>query len=174
MTSTMTFKAHVRRAIIPALAATALLAPAAAFAQAASIEGVWKLTRIERTGANPLTLANPQPGYTIYSHGYYATVTDNSTTPRKASPPPKDPNNPSDADKLARFDEWAPTQAQAGTYELKGATLTRHPQVAKNVNAMASPNVQEITIKGNTLTMVSQAPAGQPPGTQTVTMTRVK
>ena len=160
--------------MIPALAAAALLAPHAALAQAASIEGVWKLTSIVRTGAQPLNLTNPQPGYTIYSHGSSATVTDNSAPPRKATPQAKDPNNLTEAEKAARFDEWAPMQAQAGTYELKGATLTRHPQVAKNVGATAQPNVQQVTIKGNTLTMVSQAPAGQPPGTQTVTMTRVK
>ena len=173
MTSTHTCNVVVRRLAVPALAVAALLAPAAALAQAASIEGVWKLTSIVRTGAQPLNLTSPQPGYTIYSHGYYATVTDNSATARTASPPPKDPGNPSDADKLARFNEWAPMQAQAGTYEVRGSTLTRKPEVAKNVNAL-TPNVQQITIKGNTLTMVSQAPAGAPPGTQTVTMTRVK
>jgi len=159
--------------VIPALATAALLAPQAALAQANSIEGVWKLTSIVRTGTQPLSLTSPQPGYTIYSHGYYATVTDNSTSARAASPPPKDPANPSDADKLARFAEWGPMQAQAGTYEVKGSTLTRKPEVAKNVSAMATPNVQQITVKGNTLVMVSQAPPGQT-GTQTVTMTRVK
>jgi hypothetical protein len=158
----------------PALAAAALLAPQAALAQANSIEGVWKLTSIVRTGAQPISLTSPRPGYTIYSHGYYATVTDNSTAARTASPPAKDPANPTDAEKLARFAEWAPFQAQAGTYEVKGSTLTRKPDVAKNVGAMATPNVQQITIKGNTLTMISEAPAGQPPGQQTVTMTRVK
>jgi hypothetical protein len=164
----------VARALVgPTLAAAARLAPHAAHAHAIGHEGAWKLTSIIRTGSQPVNLTKPAPGYTLYSHGHYATITDNSATARPAAPAPKDPANPTDADRLAKFVEWGPLQAQAGTYELKGATLTRTPEIAKNVGQIGQPNVQQITIKGDTLTMVSQAPAGQT-GTQTVTMTRVK
>jgi hypothetical protein len=164
----------VARALVgPALAAAAVLAPHAALAQANGLDGVWKLTSIVRTGSQPVNLTSPAPGYTFYARGHYATITDNSPARRTAAPAPKDPANPTDADRLAKFAEWSPMQAQAGTYVLKGATLTRTPEVAKNAGQIGQPNVQEITIKGDTLTMVSQAPAGQT-GTQTVTMTRVK
>ena len=156
-----------------AVAAAVWLAPHAALAQAGSIEGAWKLVKIVRGGSQPVNLTNPQPGYTIYSHGHYATVTDNSDAARKPAPAPKDPANPTDGDRLAKFGEWAPLQAQAGTYVLKGATLTRMPDIAKNAAQIGQSNVQQISIKGDTLTMVSQPPPGQT-GTQTVTMTRVK
>jgi len=173
MTSTTCRRVAQGGAVSLALAAAVWLAPQAALAQAGSIEGAWKLVKIVRTGSQPVNLTNPQPGFTIYAHGHYATVTDNSPAARKAAPALKDPANPTDADRLAKFAEWGPVQAQAGTYVLKGATLTRMPAVAKNAGQIGQPNVQQITIKGDTLTMVSQAPPGQT-GTQTVTMTRVK
>src|SRR5438128_9722985 len=83
-----------------ALATAVWLAPHAAFAQAGSIEGAWKLVKIVRTGSQPVNLTNPQAGYTIYSHGHYATITDNGPAARTAAPAPKDPANPTDADKL--------------------------------------------------------------------------
>ena len=158
---------------IRCIVAAAALAIAPVGAQAGSIEGAWKLVKIVRGGSQPLNLTNPQPGYTIYSHGHYATITDNSPAARKPAPAPKDPANPTDADQLAKFAEWAPLQAHAGTYVLKGATLTRMPDIAKNAAQIGQPNVSEITIKGDTLTMVSQPPPGQT-GVETVTMTRVK
>lgn len=173
MTSIKTCNLVVRSLVGPALAAVTLLVPHAAMAQDNGLEGVWKLTSVVRGGSQPINLTTPAPGYTIYSHGHYASITDNSTLPRKAAPAFKDPANPTDADRLAKFTEWSPMQAQAGTYVLKGATLTRTPEVAKNAGQIGQPNVQQITVKGDTLTMVSQPPPGQT-GTQTVTMTRVK
>jgi hypothetical protein len=66
--------------------------------------------------------------------------------------------------------------AQAGTYELKGATLIRHPIVAKNVAAIGptGQSESEIKITGDTLVMISKAPAGQPAREQRLTLVRVQ
>jgi hypothetical protein len=160
-----------------AMAVVALAAPQAALAagKAPSIEGVWKITNVTATGANPMTNPSPQPSLYIFSHGHYAVVADSGRTPR-TSATVKDPANPTDAEKLAKYQEWAPLTAQAGTYEIKGATLTRLPTVAKNVSVIGPEGKSESEIKltGTTLVMISKAPAGQPAREQRLTLTRVK
>jgi hypothetical protein len=160
-----------------AMAVVSLAAPQAALAagKAPSIEGVWKITNVTATGANPMTNPSPQPSLYIFSHGHYAVVADSSRTPR-TSATMKDQANPTDAEKLAKYQEWAPLTAQAGTYEIKGATLTRLPTVAKNVSVIGPEGKSESEIKlaGNTLVMISKAPAGQPAREQRLTLTRVK
>ena len=154
------------------------LAPQAALAagKAASIEGVWRITGVAITGADPLTISSPQPSLYIFARGHYANVADNGRTARTAAPAFKDRAKPTDAEKLAKYDEWAPMAAQAGTYEVKGSTLIRHPIVAKNLAALepgATPDV-EIKVTANTLVMIAKAPAGQPAREQRVTFARVK
>ena len=83
---------------------------------AKSFEGVWKVTRFVTTGANARTDTNPQPSLLIFYRGYYSIVRDNSREPRKQAPDPKDPAKPTDAEKIAKYDEWAPFAASAGTY----------------------------------------------------------
>jgi hypothetical protein len=65
--------------------------------------------------------------------------------------------------------------AQAGTYEVKGATLIRLPTVAKNVVAIGPGGQAESEIKltGETLVMISKSPAGQPARELRLTLTRV-
>jgi hypothetical protein len=144
--------------------------------KAASIEGVWKVTHVEITGANPLTVAKPLANLTIFGRGHYANVGDQGEQPRTAAPAFKTPGKPTDAEKLAKYDEWAPVGAQAGTYELKGHKLTRTPIVAKNVGAVtAGAYVSDVKmLSATTLVLVTQAPSGQPAREQTVTLTRVK
>jgi hypothetical protein len=43
-----------------------------------------------------------------------------------------------DAEKIARYDQWKSFLANAGTYEVKGSTLTMHAMVAKNQERMTS------------------------------------
>lgn len=159
-----------------AFAVVASAAPQAAIAagKAPSIEGVWKVTDVAITGANPMTNPSPQASVYIFAHGHYAVVSDNSRTPR-TSAPVKDPANLTDAEKLAKYAEWSPVAAQGGTYELKGATLTRTATVAKNVSAIgtAGQAQSEIKLTGDTLVMVTKSPAGQPAREQRLTLTRV-
>lgn len=144
--------------------------------KAPSIEGVWRVTKVTATGANPMTIESPQPSLYIFARGHYSNVTDTSRTPRTGAPAFKDPAHPSDAEKLAKYDEWAPIAAQAGSYEVKGSTLVRHPIVAKNVGALAPGGTTDVEIKvtGNTLVMIAKSPAGAPAREQRVTLTRVK
>ena len=153
-------------------AAALLTTPLSALAAGKGLEGVWKVTDVVVTGANPITNPKPQASVYIFTHGHYSQVADTSREPR-TSVTFKDPASPTDAEKLAKYQEWAPFGAQAGTYELKGATLIRHPIVAKNVAALTPPGESEIKITGDTLVMVSKAPAGQPAREQRLTLTRV-
>jgi hypothetical protein len=157
-----------------AMAVVSLATPQAAPAKAPSIEGVWKITDVTATGANPMANPTPQAGFYFFSHGHYSVVADNGRAPRTAAPV-KDPANPTDAEKVAKYQEWAPVVAQVGTYELKGATLIRLPTVAKNVSAIGPAGQAEAEIKltGDTLVIISKAPAGQPARELRLTMTRV-
>src|SRR5215469_1370400 len=98
---------------------------------AASFEGVWKITKVVKTGADAGTDAHPQPGLQIFYRGYFSLVRDNSHGPRQPSPEPKDPAKLTDEERLARYAEWAPFSASAGTYEVKGDTLITHNIVAR-------------------------------------------
>ncbi len=166
---------HVKPAAV--LAAAMLLAATGAQAKGktASIEGVWRTTDVVITGANPLTLHSPQESLTIFSHGHYAAVSNQGDKPRTASAPLATPGKPTDAEKLARYEEWAPVGAQAGTYTLKGGKLTRTPIVAKNVGAVTTGAYEsDVKLTGDTLVLTTSAAAGQPARVQTVTLTRVK
>ena len=169
------------RTAFAALAAVALLAGASGAAaagakgKAASIEGSWKVTNVVITGANPVTIAHPQDNLAIYSHGRYVSVGVTGDKARTASAPAKDPAKLTDAEKLARFDEWGPVAAQAGTYEVKGDKLIRTPTVAKSVAAVAAGAYEaDMKLTADTLVVTTHAAAGQPPRDQTLTLTRVK
>jgi hypothetical protein len=90
--------------------------------------------------------------------------------PRTAAAAAKDPSNLTDAEKIARYEQWAPFIANAGTYELKGSTLTMHSMVAKNPDVMNpdSSITWEIKMEGaNTLWLI-------PPADTAATTRRVK
>jgi hypothetical protein len=160
-----------------AMAVVSLAAPQAAVAagKAPSIEGVWTSTNVVVTGANAMTNTSPQPSLYIFSHGHYVYVADTSPTPRTAAPV-KDSASPTDAEKVAKFQEWSPVIAQGGTYQVKGKTLIRQAIVAKNVAAIGTGGRSESEIKltGDTLLMINRSAAGQPVREQRVTLTRVK
>jgi Lipocalin-like domain len=131
-----------------------LLSVNAAFAQTKSpIEGVWKITEViwPRQGS---VVTNLQPGLLIFTRGYYSTVTVMGEQPRTAAAAAKDPQHLTDAEKIARFEEWRPFGASSGAYEIKGSTLIRRVTVAKNVRVMARglPTIWEFKLEGpNTL-----------------------
>jgi hypothetical protein len=162
------------RAALALAAAICLGASSAAAQSAASIEGVWKTTSVVVTGENPFTVSSPQPSLYIFARGHYSNVSDTSRTPRTAVSF-KDPANPTDAERLLKYAEWGPLAAQAGTYEVKGGTLIRHPIVAKNVAALSpADQSSEIKLTGDTLVITTKSSAGQPAREQSVTLTRVR
>jgi len=156
-----------------------VLIPAVAFSQkndASAIDGVWKIAEIVRTGANAATNANPQQSLIIFARGHYSWINLNGTTSRTQSPAAKDLARLTDAEKLARYEEWSPLTAQAGTFETNGSTLSRRALVAKNIGAMTAknPNVQDFKIEGNTLWLTARSAAGQPVSETRTKFTRVQ
>lgn len=158
------------------LAAIALCLSASA-AQAATkgqLDGVWTITKVVTTGARAATTA-AQPSVIIFDNGYYAYVSGGSA-PRQAAAAPKNPDMLTDAERLAKYSEWEAVTGQAGTFDLKGTTLTRHPTVAKNVSVMTSdgPITQEFKLNGNSLVLTSKSLAGRPASETVTTLTRIR
>jgi hypothetical protein len=90
--------------------------------------------------------------------------------PRAAVAPAKDPRNLTDAEKIARYEQWGPFIATAGTYEVKGSTLTLHAMVAKSVDVMTTGATQtwELKLEGaNTFWLI-------PPADRATTSPQVK
>ena len=161
---------------VPTLGCTQAATPAPAQEEAAPpIEGVWRITEIVTTGANAVTNASPQPGLVIFTRGHYSYLSVNGSATRPEFAPAKDPAKLTDAEKLARFEQWNPFTAQSGTYEIAGTTLTRRPVVAKNVAVMTTnpPIVAEFTLDNDTLVLISKSAEGQPASETRTTLTRV-
>ena len=155
-----------------------VLLPGIAIAQqgtASPIDGVWRLSDITALGPNGSTNNSPQPSLIIFARGHYSWVHVSGTAPRKSRPVAA-ASMLTDAEKIAAFEEWNPLTTNAGTFDIKGSTVTRRPIVAKNVGVMgptANPIVQEFKIDGNTLTITGPSPGN--PKTQTrYTLTRVR
>jgi hypothetical protein len=166
-----------------ALAAVAALAFATAAAgaaaqetpTAASLEGVWKVSKVVTTGAGARVDTHPQPGLQIIYRGYFSIVRDNGSEPRKPSPSAKDPTNLTDTDKAARYDEWAPFAASAGTYELRGDTLITHNIVAKQVRGVGLTEEATIRFEGaDTFVATAKSPPGTSAYGRETTYTRVR
>jgi len=123
-------------------ACLAALCVGTASAQAPNrLEGVWQIVERVTPAANPRAMGvevvstNPQPGLIIFTRGHYSEVYLGGP-PRAVTPLPVEPLNLSDAEKIAKYEEWRPLTANAGTYEVSGSVLTRHPIVAKNVEVL--------------------------------------
>jgi len=146
----------------------------AAFAQdgltAKSLEGVWKVTKVVTAG---VVNSNPQPGLLIITRGYYSALRVNGSEPRKQAPEPKDPKKLTDAEKLARYEEWAPYAASAGTYEVKGNTIINHNIVAKMARGMTLTE-EAIILKYDGNTFVAGGKPGSPNSDRQTTYTRVR
>ena len=168
-------------AILAPLAASTLLissgavgSPAAQDQKKASVEGVWKVAEVVTPGATPAdkatTNTSPQPGLLIFTKGHYSSTLVTGGQARPAVDQPKDPQNLTDAEKMARYEQWSRFAANAGTYEVKGATIIRRPMVAKNPNVMdgTTPITSEFKLDGpNTLWLT-------PTGDSAATGPRVK
>ena len=118
-----------------------LLLTCAGFSQTKSpIEGVWKIAEYIRPGKSSAekdtTITDPQPGLFIFTRNYFSQTFVMGDRPRAAVAAFKDRQNPTDAEKIARYEQWRQFAANAGTYEINGSTIIFHASVAKNVNIM--------------------------------------
>lgn len=135
-----------------------LFASTSAFGQTKtpSIEGVWQISSVVTTGAGAENIPKAAPRATFARA--------------------KDPNKLTDAEKIARFEQWNEFTGQAGTYQINGNTLSRRPTTAKNVTVMTTdpPEVSTFRIEGNKLTLEEKSAAGQPVSQTTIVLTRVE
>jgi len=115
------------------------------------LEGVWKVVEVVPPVSNPsekaIPITNPQPGLLMFTKGYYSGIAITADQPRAAFAPAKDPNNLTDAEKIARYEHWSRVIANAGTYEFNGSTLTMHAMVAKNQERMTTASTVTYEIK---------------------------
>jgi Lipocalin-like domain len=138
------------------------------------VEGVWKLVEVVPTpkdpAEKPTSITDPQPGLIIFTKGYYSSIAVRARQPRAAVAAAKDPANLTDAEKIARYEQWSTFIANSGTYELKGSMLQMRAIVAKNVDVMtsATPITWEFKLEGsNTLWLI-------PPSDRATTDARLK
>jgi hypothetical protein len=110
----------------------------------------------------------------MVERGYYSQVADRSDSPRSASAKAKDPAHLTEPEKAARYDEWRPVTANAGTYEIKGDTLTMHRLAAKSVSVVGTSQSGKVKIVGQTMTLVTTSQPGEPASQTTITYTRVR
>jgi hypothetical protein len=125
---------------------------------ASSIQGVWKATSSVTTGANPSSDMDIPGSVVIYTKNHFSLLEINNPRQGPVPAPPKVAGKLTDAEKMARYDDWLAVTANSGTYEIKGTTLIRHLLIAK-----ASPPqgrttyddaVRELRFEGNN-TMVT-------------------
>ena len=147
-----------------ALATGALVVPLTLVAQnrTTPLTGVWRVTEVVTTGANPVNRNNPQPGLYLFTANHYSVTTVNTAERRKPLAPLQTPGKPTDAESRTAAEHWGPFTANAGTYTVKGSTLTTRPIVAKVQNVMDGPEqVRDFKIDGTTLTLTQRAASGQ-------------
>lgn len=125
-----------------------------AFAQPKSpLEGVRQITERITPGTDPrareVTNPRPLPSVIIFTKSYYSQVYETGAEPRSPVARAKDPQNLTDAEKIARYEQWRPFYANSGTYAIKGTRLIIHPIVSKNFNLMTGTgHAQEFKLEG--------------------------
>ena len=146
-------------------------------AAAPSVEGVWKGVSVVVTGADAFTIPNRLPMMIIYTKKHYSVIaqdSDGRRLPRQVPPPLKIPGKPTDAEKIALYELWAPVVADSGTYELKGTTLIQR-QIVNKGGALLE-RTREISIEdgGNTMVEIQRSAPGQPIREMRRTYTRLE
>lgn len=144
--------------------AAVLLAVAAGFSvaqiQPTALAGAWRIEEDITTGSVARTIKDPQPGLYLFTGKHYSMLYIDSGNPRPETKP-----GSSDSELVA---SWRPVQAQSGTYEISGTTLTVHPVVAKETGAMTPGSYFKYSFKleGSTLELTqigsSRGPAAHP------------
>ena len=153
----------ISAAFVCAVSGQSALADSAPTAK--SFEGVWKVTKVVKTGPNAGTNTHLQASLAIYSGGYFSIVRDDSLEPRKPAPAAKDPKKLTDAEKVAFYDEWAPFIASGGTYEVRGQTIITHNILAKRAaGATATEEAVIVRFTGDTYVVRPQPNPLTPPG----------
>ena len=143
--------------VIACMAALAVLMVVQSASAQGKLEGVWKQVEFSATAPKAYAVTNPQPGYIIFAKKHYCTVAVTSEKPR----PVLSLEKATDAQKVAA---WTDFEAYAGTYEVKGTTVTFHDEIAKSPEGMkpGSFGSFDFKIEGNTLTLMMKADEAGP------------
>jgi hypothetical protein len=138
------------------------------------IEGVWKITKEVTPTGDSIINGEPQPSLLIFTKGYYSIVIVKLERPRAPVEPAKDPKNLTDSEKIARYEQWRPFAAIAGSYEIKGSILYIHTSVAKTVDLMnrQTPITWEFKTEGNNTLWLT--PIGQSATEPKIKLTRLE
>ncbi len=128
----------------------------ATFAQAqGSLEGAWVIKEVMVTGGdNPRTNMNPQPSLYLFTDRHYSIMFVSGTEPRPAAP---GDDGFSVEEVIASFNTF---QADSGSYETSGTTLTRNVIVARVPDLMGQMRELEYSIQGDTLVLTRISDSG--------------
>ena len=154
-----------------------LLVVAAALVRAQgtpSIQGVWRVSEVVVTGAGATANKSPQPGIYIFTKQHYSIMTVSGTAPRNELAAAANPQQLTDAEKLARYAVWDAFVANSGTYQINGNSIRSTALVAKNPSMMQATNTREFKIEGNTLTLILRSRRGEPVSETTTRLTRIE
>lgn len=144
-----------------------------------SIQGVWRPVEVTITNPSPAPGARTkgshtdlQPALLIFTGKHYSQILDTSVKPRPTTGF-KVAGKPT-AEEMQS--QWGPFQANAGTYEISGTTLTMRPTVAKNPALQGKvPLRSTIKLDGNNLWMtLVEGPTGKVENPATVKYVRVE
>ncbi len=138
------------RTIVSCMAVLAAMVIVQSAAAQGKLEGVWKLTEVNLTSPNARTITPAESGIWIITKKYVSFVAVTGDKPRPDLPR----ENATDAQKVAT---WTPFQANVGSYQIKGTTLTVHPIVAKNPIQSGAFTALDFKIEGNTLLLTPKA-----------------
>jgi hypothetical protein len=140
------------RIMIPCLAGVlaVFLTVQSACTQNNKLEGVWRITEVTLTGANPVKI-DVTPAHAnliIFTKKHFSFMNLMTRTDTRLDLPTQ---NATAEQKVAA---WTPVAAFSGTYEVKGNIFTNRNIVDKDPNGMAPGNftTNEFKIEGNTLT----------------------
>jgi hypothetical protein len=114
--------------IIACMAALAVLMVVQSASAQGKLEGVWKVTEVTLSGANPLKIAvsSAHPSLMVFTKKYFSFLNIMAADQPRPELPQQ---SATDAQKVAA---WTPVVAWAGTYEVKGNVLMFHTIVAKD------------------------------------------
>ena len=134
------------RIIITCMTALAILLIVQSAAAQGKLEGVWKVTEVSMSGPDAFRVSNPQPSLYIFTKKHFSMASITADKPR----PNQSLEKATDAQKLAA---WEGFDADAGTYEVKGTTVTTQGVASKDPEDMqpGKPHIFDFKIDGNTL-----------------------
>lgn len=131
----------------------------------ADLQGVWKIVEVVVTGPASSKNDDPWPSLVIFTRRHFSFLSVDGIEPRPTFRAPLVRGKPTDAEKLAMFEQWNLFTANAGTYDISGSTLGMRPIVGKTEFAMGYRITHEFTLEGkNILWLTTKPQPGGPPG----------